>query len=43
MTIKKLLKDLIPPIFLKLVNKSRKNILQPEYKSYQDALAAAGS
>ena len=43
MTIKKLLKDLIPPIFLKLVNKSRKNILQPVYKSYDDALAAAGS
>ena len=43
MTIKKLLKDLIPPIFLKLVNKSRKNILQPVYKSYDDALEAAGS
>jgi len=43
MTIKKLLKDLIPPIFLKLVNKSRRNILQPIYKSYDDALAVAGS
>lgn len=43
MTIKKLLKELIPPIFYRLGKRLGKKHLQPTFKSYSDALAAAGS
>lgn len=43
MTIKKFLKELIPPFLYKFGSKSRKQPLQPTFKSYDDALAVAGS
>jgi len=43
MVIKKLLKELIPPIFFRVSNKLRQKKLQPTFKSYKDALEAAGS
>ena len=43
MIIKKLLKELIPPIFFRMSNRSTQKKLQPTFKSYSDALAAAES
>jgi len=43
MVIKKLLKELIPPIFFRINNKFHQKKLYPTFKSYKDALAAAES
>jgi putative methyltransferase (TIGR04325 family) len=43
MVIKKLLKELIPPVFYRVFKHSAKKTLQPTFKSYKDALMAAES
>lgn len=43
MIIKKLLKELLPPIFFRMSDRSTQKKLQPTFNSYSDALAAAGS
>jgi putative methyltransferase (TIGR04325 family) len=43
MVIKKLLKELIPPVFFRVFKHSAKKTLQPTFKSYKDALMAAES
>ena len=43
MIIKKLVKELIPPIFFRINNKFHQKKLQPTFNSYKDALAAAES
>ena len=41
--LKKLQKELLPPIFLKLGKRAKSVNLQPTFKSYEDALKASGS
>lgn len=43
MFLNKFLKELTPPIFYKLGNKFKKKYLQPTFKSYNDAVIAAGT